>query len=102
MSSKHTLGGLVLLAGLVLPAAGQNCDCNRDCCPPPYRYVYEGAPCIKFKCGCPKPICDPCHLPHYGYYQTCWGPWPFPPNWDHCPVPPPAALAPSIPPKRFR
>ncbi len=108
MSSKRSLrggaAGLMLLAGLVLvsPARGQNCDCQRDCCPPCFKYIYEGPPKIKFKHGCPKPICDPCHLPHYGYYPTCWQPWPWPPDWSHCAVPPPAALVQPVPPKRFR
>ncbi len=107
MSSRHSLrggAGLALLTGLVLAsiAPAQNCDCQKDCCPPYFKYRFEGAPKIKFKHGCPKPICDPCHLPHYGYYQTCWAPWPFPPDWTHCPVPPPAALVQPIPPKRFR
>jgi hypothetical protein len=55
---------------------------------------------MRFHKGCPRPICDPCHLEHYGYYQTCWAPWPFPPDWSHCPVPPPGAVlpAPAIPP----
>jgi hypothetical protein len=100
MSSKHILGGLILLAGLVVPAQAQNCDCNKDCCPPCYKYRYEGPPKIKFKKGCPKPLCDPCNLPHYGYYPTCWGPWPFQQDWCHCPVPPPAALVPPYAPKQ--
>jgi hypothetical protein len=107
MSSRHNHrggAGLALLAGLILAslASAQNCDCQKDCCPPYFKYRYEGPPKIKFKHGCPKPICDPCYLPHYGYYQACWAPWPFPPEWTHCPVPPPAALVVPIPPKRFR
>jgi hypothetical protein len=31
-------------------------------------------------------------LPHWGFYETCWSPWPFPPDWTHCPTPPPAAF----------
>jgi hypothetical protein len=71
-------------------------------CPPRYVHCLEGPPRIKFKCGCPKPICDPCSLDHYGYYQTCWRPWSFPPDWSHCPVPPAveafAAPTPTLPP----
>jgi hypothetical protein len=69
-------------------------------CPPCLKHYYEGPPRIKFKCSCPKPICDPCHLEHYGYYQTCWAPWPFPPDWSHCPVPPPSVALPppAVPP----
>src|SRR5436309_7775940 len=96
----------VLVAGLALaPAAvAQECDaCGKGHCPPFYKYHYEGPPKIKFKCGCPRPVCDHCNLPHYGYYQTCWHPWPFPPDWSHCPVPPPGVLAPQdIPPPGTR
>src|SRR5262249_15074712 len=53
---------------------------------------------LKFKCACPKPVCDPCNLPHYGYFATCWRPWPWPHDWSHCPVPPPGALVPMPPP----
>jgi hypothetical protein len=67
--------------------------CCHQWCPPCYIHCAEGAPKIKFKCGCPKPVCDPCSLEHYGYYRTCWQPWPFAPDWSHCPVPPPGALA---------
>jgi hypothetical protein len=42
--------------------------------------------------ACPKPICDPCNLPHFGYFETCWHPWPFPADFSHCGSPPPAAL----------
>ena len=98
------MAGLALLAAAVLasPAPAQNCDCAKGPCPPYVKYRFEGPPRICFKHGCPKPICDPCHLPHYGYYPVCWQPWPFPPDWSHCPVPPPAALVVPIPPKRFR
>src|SRR5437660_1580852 len=36
-------------------------------CPPPFCHTQEGPPCIHYKCGCPRPVCDPCNLPHYGY-----------------------------------
>ncbi len=69
-------------------------------CPPWVVHYYEGSPRLKFKKACPRPVCDPCYLPHYGYYQTCWAPWPFPPDWSHCPVPPPGAVLPppALPP----
>jgi hypothetical protein len=51
----------------------------------------ERPPIICIKCGCPRPVCNPCGLPNFGYYQTCWVPWPLPPDWGHCPVTPPAA-----------
>jgi hypothetical protein len=66
-------------------------------CPPSYVYRTEGPPRIKFTCGCPKAVCDLSTLEHYGYSQTCWRPWSFPPDWSHCPVPPPAALKEGAP-----
>ncbi len=47
---------------------------------------------ICIRCGCPRPVCNLCALPNFGYFQACWTPWPLPPDWSHCPVPPPAAL----------
>ncbi len=66
-----------------------------DHCPPPFKHCYEGPPRICFKKACPKPVCDPCTLEHWGYFQNCWHPWPWPPDWSHCPVPPSGALVPS-------
>ena len=65
--------------------------CQVHHCPPAYKYCVEGPPRICWRHGCPRPICDPCNLPHWGFYETCWNPWPFPPEWTHCPAPPPAA-----------
>jgi hypothetical protein len=75
-------------------------SCGKGHCPPPYRHYFEGPPCIKFKRACPRPVCDPCNLEHYGYYPTCWAPWPFPADWSHCPCPPPGARLPppAVPP----
>ena len=102
-------GGLAALAWLVLPglasAQYQNCatcapsysvytgaaHCQSHHCPPAYKHCFEGPPRIHFHKGCPHPICNPCDLPNWGYYETCWTPWPFPPNWAHCPQLPPAA-----------
>jgi hypothetical protein len=63
-------------------------------CPPYFFHYFEGAPKLKFKRGCPRPICDPCNLPHFGYYQTCWAPWPYPEDWNHCPTPTPSQMLP--------
>jgi hypothetical protein len=57
----------------------------RQKCPPPFVHCQEGPLRLRFKCACPKPVCDPCNLEHYGYYQTCWRPWSFPPDTRHCP-----------------
>lgn len=53
-------------------------------CPPKFVHCAEGPPRIKFKQGCPKPVCDPCRLQGWGYYQNCWHPWPWPPNFSRC------------------
>jgi hypothetical protein len=47
--------------------------------------TYTRTTCFHYKCICPKPICEPCNLEHFGYYPTCWQPWPFPPDYRHCP-----------------
>ena len=71
---------------VVVPAArADGCLTCRQKCPPPYVHHHEGPPRLWFKCACPKPVCDPCSLEHYGYYQTCWRPWSFPPDMSHCP-----------------
>jgi hypothetical protein len=67
------------------------CPINWWCMPKPPKLCY--------KCVCPKPLCDPCDLPNYGYYQTCWRPWLQQVDWSHCPVPPPTVLAPHYWPK---
>jgi hypothetical protein len=93
------LRSLALLAAcLVLPALSRSATaddgaCGGGCCPPARHcpvttFCRPKAPCIKYKCTCPKPVCDVCSLNHAGYYPTCWQPWPFPPNYSHCLVPP--------------
>jgi hypothetical protein len=90
--------GWAFAAGSYAFAWGEGCGCcDNHHCPPAYVHCQEGPPCIKFKCACPKPVCNPCELPCFGYYQTCWRPWPCPPNWSHCPVPPPGAVEPCPP-----
>jgi hypothetical protein len=59
--------------------------CGWRHCPPAYIHCQEEPPKLKFKKICPKPVCNPCCLPHYGYFATCWHPWPFPPDYSHCP-----------------
>jgi hypothetical protein len=66
-------------------------SCQRRDCPPWFHHCQERPPVICIKCGCPRPVCNPCILPNFGYFQTCWTPWPLPPDWGHCPVTPPAA-----------
>jgi hypothetical protein len=97
MSSKRVRRLLSMSLALILAlqsvaAAGpfdSCCPCTH--CPPCYRHCMEGHPKIWFKKGCPKPICNPCSRPNWGYFQPCWNPWPWPPDWSHCPVQPPAS-----------
>ena len=81
-------------APCAMPSFGTPCaaPCQTHHCPPAYRHCFEGPPHIHWTRGCPRPICNPCDLQHFGYFETCWSPWPFPPNWGHCPTPPPAAF----------
>lgn len=65
---------------------------SRHHCPPFYHVFVQGPPRLHWRHACPKPICDPCQLPHWGFYETCWNPWPFPPDWTHCHAAPPAAF----------
>jgi len=80
-----------------LNTAGLGCGscstgiCQSHHCPPPLQHCQERPPVIRVKCGCPKPICNPCNQPGWGYYETCWSPWPFPPDYNHCATLPPAA-----------
>lgn len=97
------LPALVLLAhwqGGSSALAQQGCTSCQPClpvppthhCPKPFCHIQEGPPRIHFKHGCPRPVCNPCDLPHFGYFQPCWRPSPFAEDWSHCPEPPPAAL----------
>ncbi len=99
MQEKSRSGLGVLLSGIALIVAGSSAQAGGlglcCSCPPPLTWCSEQAPCLKFKCACPRPVCDPCDLQHYGYYATCWQPWPFQPDWSHCStIPPGAALPP--------
>jgi hypothetical protein len=68
-------------------AASGACGGGHGCgqCPPPFIHYAERPPKIKFKHTCPRPVCEPCQMEHYGYYQTCWCAWPFPTDLRHCP-----------------
>ncbi len=83
-------------------AAGCGTSCGPACqthhCPPAYKHCMEGPPHIHWRHGCPHPIADPCTLQHFGFFDTCWSPWPFPQNWGHCYTPPPAAYVQLHPP----
>ena len=75
--------------GRITPGDCGHCKHN---CPHPYRHCVQGPPRVRFPHGCPAPVCSPCDAPNWGYFQPCWNPWPWPPNWSHCPAVPPAAL----------
>jgi hypothetical protein len=98
------LAACLLMPAVVRPVAAQSCGaggCGAGGCAggvgalmhcPKTTFCKPIAPCIKWKCVCPKPICDPCNLPHAGYYPTCWRPWMYPMDFNHCPVPPPSVV----------
>jgi hypothetical protein len=84
-----------LFAPCCLLSTGSSASAGGTCfhCPKTV-FCRPKPPCIKYKCVCPKPICPCCEIENYGYYPTCWHPWPFPPNYSHCPFPPTIATAP--------
>jgi len=65
--------------------------CQLFNCPPGLKHRQEGSPRIHFQRGCPRPICNPCANPNWGYFEPCWSAWPWPTDFSHCRVPPPAA-----------
>jgi len=87
---------LALLLGVQGTVFGQDCGgtaCHRHHCPPPFKHCQLGPPCICVKKGCPLPVCPPgCDTPNWGYYQPCWRPWPWPPDWSHCGYPVPSGM----------
>ena len=94
----------VAAAALVLAplaARAQDCDrCQHFHCPPGLKHCMEGPPHIHFQKGCPRPICNPCVNQNWGYFEPCWNPWPWPPDFSHCRAIPPAAtiaLSPGAP-----
>jgi len=82
------LAPCLALTALSGSATAAECHC------PKTTFCRPKAPCIKYKNVCPKPVCDPCDLENFGYYPTCWHPWPFPPNYSHCDTPPTTMLVP--------
>lgn len=92
---------LALTSSLVQAGSADGCGCSCGCGPshhcPKTVFCVPKRPNLKFKRVCPKPVCNPCDLDNYGYYDTCWHPWPFPPNYSHCVLPPASALADGMP-----
>lgn len=78
-----------------------SCNCRERCqwhhCPPHIHHCTEKPPCVWFCCQCPRPSVCPFDNPNFGYFQPCWIPWPWPPDWSHCPVPPPASFIHPVP-----
>ncbi len=95
MTRRSVAGSLALFLApcLVLTALSRPASADGTHCPKT-TFCRPKAPCIKFKCVCPKPVCDPCSLENFGYYPTCWHTWPFPPNYAHCDVPTTTMLVP--------
>lgn len=58
-------------------------DCGSGHCPS-HKHVAESGPRVRVQRGCPKAVCDPCNLPHWGYYATCWSRWPHAEDQAHC------------------
>jgi hypothetical protein len=88
-------GAVLLTWTPAAPAAFFTLCCGL--CPPCFKHCQEGPPRVWMRCGCARPVCDPCNLEHAGYYHTCWQPWPWPPDYSHCHCPPPCAMAPGMP-----
>ena len=81
---------LLVAASLALSApafGGDDCTTCWHRCPPPYVHWAEGPPRLWFRCASPRPVCDPCNLEHHGYYPTCWRPWSFTNELNHCLAP---------------
>jgi hypothetical protein len=105
MSFARMLGATAVALAIIPAAFGQSCStCGTPQtgypfhCPPKFLHWSEGPPKLKFKNACPKPVCDPCNLPHAGYYEPCWSPWPWASDWSHCALPPSALTVEDVPP----
>ena len=77
------------VAGCATCGAGYSCQHTH--CPPGLKHCMEAPPHICFQRGCPRPVCNPCMNPNWGYFEPCWNPWPWPPDFSHCRATPPAA-----------
>jgi hypothetical protein len=60
--------------------------CQRFHCPPGLKHRQEGSPRIHFQRGCPRPICNPCTNPNWGYFEPSWSAWPWPSSVSHYPA----------------
>lgn len=75
MSSIIRAGAALACGAMFFTVAVPPCLAGKKDCPPPYVHHQEGPPKVKFKCGCPRPVCPPCDSKFFGYYPTCWSPW---------------------------
>ena len=73
------------------------CGSCFTCCPK-YSFTIEKPPKICFKSVCSKPMCDPCDIRGQRLLPDLLAAWAYPPNYSHCPVPPPGVLASQPPP----
>ena len=95
----NTVAGLGPLANWFgFGLAKKYCCGPRHGCPG-YVHCQPMAPRMHFPQVCGKAVCEPCTLEHFGYYNTCWAPWGFPPDFSHCPTPQLAAIVPTSYPK---
>jgi hypothetical protein len=91
------VGTALLLWGSGRGLAGpEDCpgSCEPACCPVPPRRHHRLCPRVRVKTGCKKPKCDPCLMPHAGYYPTCWEARPWGLEHSRC-VPPPSESIPE-------
>lgn len=77
--------------------AGQCCAPTHGC--GKYIFCTPRPPHLKFPSVCGNGVCNPCTWDHYGYYNTCWAQWGFPPDYGHCPTPQLAAHVPGYSPR---
>jgi hypothetical protein len=87
------MGIAAAFCGGAAPARAQHIF-GRSHCPPGISHCRERPPHVHITHGCPKPVCNPCELPNFGYFEPCWRPWPWPTDQAHCRVP--SAAAPVI------
>jgi hypothetical protein len=88
------LAPYLLLVSLGRPAAAQECPQCQQCQQCGKQRCCRTWGCLRCKCFHPKRVCFPKNIEHYGYYPTCWHPWPFPLDQMYALCP----LKPTLPP----
>jgi hypothetical protein len=84
MGKLAALPAALLLTASAAQAQHACRDCGSAHCPPAFKHVAEKHPRVQVRRGCAKPVCDPCSLPNWGYYATCWSRWPHADDQAHC------------------